>query len=463
MQRRTDGDSAPGGTFVVLALGVTAFALLQTLIVPVLPLLRERFGVSQSSIAWLVTANLLAAAVATPLSGRVGDRVGKHRVLVGSLVLLTAGSLLAAVAPGFHVLVAARVLQGLGAGITPMTYAIARDEFAADAVATLTGVLAALVAVGGGIGVVLAGPLEQLLGIRSLFWVPGAVLAVLVVASVRVVPPSPVRSETPVNPASALLLGTWLVTLLLALTQGQAWGWLSPGLLGTAALCALTFGTWIRVERRTASPTLDLGLMSMPVVALLNLVAFLVGIEMFASLTLMPLYFQAAPAGGYGFGSTTTEAGLLILPSGFTMFVFGALAARFSRLFGNRSVLWWGCSACAAAMLLLALIGTGEGWAYLATGVLGAGHGLVFATVASHLTLSVPQAQTGVAGGMNINLRQIGGALGITVTSALLAASATSAGDASEAAFRGCFVLLAGVVLLAVPAVGMLPGPRPAR
>ena len=145
-------------TFAVLAMGVAAFALLQSLVIPVLTTVQHQLHTTQSTVTWVLTAYLLSASVMTPILGRVGDMIGKERVFVATLVALAVGSLLAAVAPSIGVMIVARVIQGVAGGMIPLAFGIIRDEFPADKVPGAIGALASLTAVGGGLGIVLAGP-----------------------------------------------------------------------------------------------------------------------------------------------------------------------------------------------------------------------------------------------------------------------------------------------------------------
>ena len=136
----------------MLALGIGAFALLQSLVVPVLTTVQHQLHTSQDTVTWVLTAYLLSASIMTPILGRVGDMTGKKRVFVAALVALAVGSLLAALAPSIGVMIVARVIQGAGGGMLPVAFGIIRDEFPPGKVAGAVGVLAALTAVGAGLG-----------------------------------------------------------------------------------------------------------------------------------------------------------------------------------------------------------------------------------------------------------------------------------------------------------------------
>ncbi len=218
-------------TFAVLAIGVAAFALLQSLVIPVLTTVQHELHTTQGAVTWVLTAYLLSASVMTPILGRVGDMIGKERVFVATLVALAVGSLLAAVAPSIAVMIVARVIQGIGGGMIPVAFGIIRDEFPAERVAGAVGALASLTAVGGGLGIVLAGPIVKALDYHWLFWLPMILTVIAAVSAVLFVPESPVRTPGRISWLPAVLLSAWLVALLVALSEAPDWGWAPAGCL----------------------------------------------------------------------------------------------------------------------------------------------------------------------------------------------------------------------------------------
>ena len=121
---------------------------------------------------WVLTAFLLSASIFTPILGRVGDMVGKERMLVVTLAALAAGSVVAGLAHSITVLIIARAIQGIGGAVLPLSFGIVRDEFPGMKVAGAVGIIAAMAAVGGGAGIVLAGPIVSNLNFHWLFWIP---------------------------------------------------------------------------------------------------------------------------------------------------------------------------------------------------------------------------------------------------------------------------------------------------
>src|ERR1700689_5191561 len=148
-------------THSVLAVAVAGYGLLQSLVIPVLPTIQAGLHTSQNTVTWVLTAYLLSASIFTPIMGRLGDMHGKERMLVAALVALTLGSVLAALTGSILIMIVARVIRGIGGGVSPLSFGIIRDEFPVQKVAGAVGVIAALAAAAAGLGIVLAGPIVE--------------------------------------------------------------------------------------------------------------------------------------------------------------------------------------------------------------------------------------------------------------------------------------------------------------
>lgn len=443
-------------TFAVLTVAVGAFALLQSLIIPVLSRIQEEYDTDQATVTWVLTGYLLSASVATPLLGRLGDAVGKKRVLVGALAALTLGSFLAGVAPSIEWLIFARIVQGAGGGVIPLAFGIIRDEFT-DTMTNALAVLASLTAVGFGFGIVLAGPIVDIFGYHWLFWLPMIATAVAALGALRFIPESPRGASEQLPLVPALLLATWLVTLLLPVSQGNEWGWGSPGVLGLLTVSTVTFAVWARVETRVPVPLVDLRMMRRRGVWTTNLVTLFVGFGLFASFGFLPQLLQTPTATGYGFGASITESGRLLLPSAVASFLVGFFTARLMGRYGARSVILTGALITAASYAAMALLhGTTE---LLMIGIIaqGLGTGLVISTSASVVIASVPAHQTGVASGMNANIRTIGGSIGSAVMAGLVTAHTDLTGLPIERGYTVGFLVLAGCLLAAAVAALGIP------
>jgi MFS family permease len=300
----------PNLTLAVLALGGMAYAMLSSMVVPALPTMQHDLGTTETGITWLLTGYLLAASVGTSILGRLGDMYGKERLLLWTLVILAAGTLLAAVSSSLPLLILARFIQGAGGGIFPLAYGIVRDEFPAAKVAGGIGLLSAILGVGGGLGIVLSGVIIEHLSYHWLFWIPLVAIVLAAAATWRFVPESPVRTPGKINWLAAALMTIGLSTVLLAISQTTSWGWVSTKTLGLTLLGTAFTLAWIWVEARSREPLIDMKMMRVRGVWTTNAAAFLLGAGLYASFVVFPQFAQLPKSTGFGFGASVVVSGL---------------------------------------------------------------------------------------------------------------------------------------------------------
>ncbi len=444
-------------TYVIIAVSTASFALLQSMTVPVLPRIETELGTSQSTVTWVLTAYLLSASVFTPIIGRLGDAYGKERMLVLSLSCLSLGSLIAALAPSIEVMIAARVITGVGGGVLPIAFGIIRDEFPEHRIASAAGFVSSLMAVGFGAGIVVAGPIVNGLGYHWLFWIPFIVTSLAAVAAKVFVPESPVRTPGRVPVLPAFLLTAWLVAILLGLSQAPRWGWASVEVIGLIVGGIVLAAAWIAVEHHETVPLIDMRMMRLRGVWTTNLVALTVGFAMYSMFGFLPQFLQTPEATGYGFGLDTTESGLLILPNAVASFICGLVAAPLARRIGAKVVVVAGSLLGAAGIAGFVLFHDTHWQVLVVNGVIGLGIGVVFSSLAPLILAAVPPEQTGVASGMNANIRTIGGAIGSAVTATIVTSSLDPEGLPLESGYSSAFTVLAGVLVLAAAAGLSIP------
>lgn len=380
-------------------------------------------------------------------------------MLIVTLVALTAGSALAGLSHSIGLMIVARVIQGLGGGVLPLAFGIIRDEFPAARVRSAVGITAALTAVGGGLGLLLAGPIVDNLDYHWLFWFPMIMTAIATVATYLFVPESPVRTPGRISWGAALLLSVWLVALLLAVSEGPSWGWGSARILGLFAAAVVFAAVWILVELRSDAPLIDMRMMRIPAVWTANLVALLFGVVMYTVMTFLPQLVQTpAKLAGYGFSASITQSGIYMLPMTIGMFILGVLTGPLAARFGSKLVLVAGGAVTIVPFVLLSL-GHDKGWEiYLSSSLMGIGMGLAFSSMSSIVVEAVPPVQTGVASGMNANIRTIGGAIGSSVAASILASGVTATHPfPPDSGYTSTFWFLAGAAVLAAVAALLIP------
>jgi EmrB/QacA subfamily drug resistance transporter len=443
-------------TFSVITLGVMAYGLLQSLVVPVLHTFQVDLHTSQANATWVLTVYLLSASIFTPIMGRIGDAAGKKKVFVLSLAALAAGCLLAALATSLPVMIIARAVQGVGGGVLPLAFGIIRDEFPKERVAGAVGVIAAMSAVGGGAGIVLAGPIVDALSYHWLFWVPMVMALLSAGAALLFVPESP-RLPGRISLLPGLLLSAWLVALLVPLSEASEWGWTSGRTIGLLVAAVVLAGLWVVSEQRASTPLIDLTMMRRRGVWTANLVALLLGVGMYAALGFVPQFVQTPSSAGYGFGLDITQSGLILLPLTAGTFLTGSVAAPLAERFGGRIVLFVGSLLGLGGVAMLAWTHDEQWELYVATGLFGLGLGLAYATMSSLVVRAVPAEQTGVASGMNANIRTIGGSVGSAVMASIVTARLQPSGLPRESGYTVGFAVLVGAMLVAALVALLVP------
>ncbi len=448
-------------TFTLLAVAAVAYALLQSLVAPALLTIQHDLDTTTAGAAWILTAYLLSASVVTPIAGRLGDMYGKKRTMVVVLVVLAFGTLLAALATSIGVMIVARVIQGAGGAVFPLSFAIIRDEFPPRRVPQGIALISAILGIGGGLGIVLAGPIVEHFSYHWLFWFPLGAVILATIGIVLFVPESPVKTRGRVDSLGAVLLGAWLVALLVPVSQGATWGWTSPRTLGLFVVAAVLIPVWVRVESRTRSPLVDMQMMRLRPVWTTNLAALVLGFGMFASFVLVPQFVELPTSTGFGFGASVTEAGLFLVPATLGMLVAGPISGRLSSTVGSRVPLILGALFSCAAFVLLTVAHSEHWQIYAAMAVMGIGIGFAFSSMANLIVESVPASQTGVATGMNTIVRTIGGAIGSQVSAGIVAATLAANGEPTERGFTIAFA--AAAIALAIGVAVALMVPRPVR
>ena len=446
----------PNVTLAVLSLGGLAYAVLSSAVVPALPTIQHSLGASETGITWLLTGYLLSASVGTAILGRLGDIYGKEKVLLWTLVLLGGGTLLAALSHSLGLLIVARVVQGVGGGIFPLSFGIVRDEFPGERVAGGIGLLSVILGIGAGVGIVAGGLIVEHLGWEWLFWLPLAVIAVAAVATWRFVPESPVRVPGRPNWVAALLMSVGISAALIAVSETTTWGWGSLRTLALLAAGLLVCCAWIAVEVRSDDPLIDMTMMRVRGVWTTNLTAFLLGAGMYSSFIVFPQFAQLPRSTGFGYGASVVQSGLYLLPSTIGMVVVGFAAGAIAARFGSKSAAVAGSVLTAGAF---GLIAAAHGRPYdmlTSAALLGLGIGLAFAALGNLIVQAVPAHQTGAAGGMNTVMRTIGGALGGQLSATFIQRN-THAGLPTVTGFEDTFVMATAFLVVCTFAALLVP------
>ena len=442
--------STPLRTFAALGVSVASFSILQSLIVPILPVIQQSLHTTTSGVTWAMTAWLISSAVATPLLGRIGDLVGRKRALIVVIAAIAVGNVLAALAPTIGVLIIARVIQGFGGAIFPLAFGLLRGAFPAKKVPSAIGALSAVLAVASGLGTVLAGPLVGVLTWHGLFIIPLAGAIIGGILSIVFVSDKSERAHGGVNIPAALLLSDWLVALLLPLSEGSEWGWGSPAVIGLFVLTAVLITAWILVELKSKSPLVDMRIMRSPKIWPMNATAILIGAAMFSVFAFFTRFVQTPASTGWGLGASVSESGLIMLPMLVTMGIAGFISGPIAKVINFRAQVTLSAILITVSTVAIAFLHSSVGELLIEAAVFGLGLGLIYAALTSVVVQAVPATQTGIASGMNTNIRTIGSSIGVTIMTLIVSGSIGKSGIPSEGGYQTAFLTVAAFGAAAV-------------
>lgn len=433
-----------------LVVADVAFSFLQTAIIPTIPTVSRELAMPPEWSAWLLSAYLMVATVATPALGRLADLRGRRRVLLVSLVLFLVGAAGAAVAPNAAVLVVFRAVQGIGGPVFPLAFAVVREVAPPERVSGAVGLLTAAFGIGAALGFGFGGLFAQLVSWRLVFVAGALAVGVSTVLVALLVPARPAPAAGTFDGLGALLVGAASVGVLLALTSGVQLGWSAPGTVALFLLAAGTAGWWVRHELVSPDPLVDLRVLSHRAVALTNLATLGLGWALFGSYFLLPELVRVVPdQGGYGFGADATWAGLYLLPVAAGQLLAGPLAARVQRRCSARTVFAAGLVLLTAALIGLDLVHTAAPAFAACVFVLGVGAGLAMQTSSAVSTSAVGPEHAGISTTLNSTVRRFAGGAGSQVSAALLGALTSAAHPPAHLAFVLAFTAAAVLALLA--------------
>ncbi len=452
---------SPTRTLLILGSGTLAFVLAQTTVIPALSDLQRELGASANGIAWMVTAYLLVASIATPIFGRLGDMFGKERFLSLSLAAFAAGSAVCALSDSLGLMIVGRGLQGLGGGVFPLAFGIIRDEFPAHRVPTGIAMLGAIAAIGSGIGLPLGGILVDGPGYHWIFWV-AAIMGVLATITTHLfVPESPVRRPGRIDLPGAGILGVGLAALLVGISRGADWGWGSGRTLGLIAAGLVVLALFGLFERRTREPLINMSTFARRPVLTTNISTLLIGSAMIGTFVLVPMLAQLPKGGEVGFGLSATEAGLLLAPGSLFMLFVAPIVGRVGERSGSKAPFFAGCLLTAGALTGLAFAHGSVALVILWCCLMSAGIGSAFAAIPNLIVVAVDPHETGESTGTNTVVRNIGSAVGAQVAGTVIASHVAAHGLPADNGFVIAFLVGAAGAAVAAVSVLFIPAARP--
>ncbi|MGW0684061.1 MFS transporter [Streptomyces sp. NPDC002754] len=453
-----------GAIVATLALAGTVAAIMQTLVTPLIAELPQLLDTSSSNAAWVVTVTLLVSGVCVPVSGRLGDLLGKRRMMLICVVPLIVGSVVCALSSSVVPMIIGRGLQGMGMGMVPLGIALLRDVVPTEKLSGSIALVSASMGIGGAIGLPIAAAVAQYANWRVLFW-GSAVLAVAIGAMIyAIVPDVPAAAKGQrFDAPGAIGLAIGLVSLLLAVSKGADWGWGSGTTLGLFALAVVSLLVWGRYELRTREPLVDLRTTARPRVLFTNAASILIGVGMYSFMLIAPQLLQFPEATGFGLGQSMLAAGLWIAPGGVMMMLISPLGGKLINARGPKFALILGALVIALGYgAALPLMGTA--WGIMLAGVIiNSGVALAYGSMPALIMSSVPLSETAAANGFNTLMRSLGTTIGSAVIGVVLAQMTFSMGGvsiASEGGFRTGLAIGCGVAVLSAVVATFIPALR---
>jgi len=426
-------------------------AFMQTVVTPIIPELPTLLSTTRADASWVLTATLLAAAISTPISGRLGDMYGKRRIMLTLLVIMAVGCVIAALSSTLIPMVIGRVLQGIGLGVIALGISILRDVVHPKNLGGAVALVSATLGVGGALGLPLAATIAQYLDWHFLFWLSTALSVVAIIAVATIIPVSTLRSGGSFDLVGALGLAVGLVGILLAVSKGTEWGWTSPLTLGLFGGGVAVLVAWGFFELRTSNPLVDLRVATRRTVLLTNLASISIGFAFFICTASLPIILESPVDSGVGLGLPLILASLCLMPLGLVMFFLSPVAARLSAARGPRTSLILGAIVITVGFTL-AIFFLDQVWhVILVSTITGIGVGFAYAAMPTLIMRAVPPSETAAANGLNSVMRTLGSTIAATLVGIILSTQVVltdGVATPTREAFSYVFVLGAGVVLV---------------
>jgi EmrB/QacA subfamily drug resistance transporter len=406
------------------ALGAMCFALFMimldnTVVNVALPSIQRSLDASTASLEWTVNAYTLSFAVLLVTGGRLGDLFGRRRIFLAGVIVFACSSAAIGFSPSDSWLVAWRAVQGAGAAMMmPATLSIITNAFPAAERGKAIGTWAGVSALALAIGPVVGGFLVESVSWQSIFFLNVPVAVGAIVITLFAVRES--RDETVaqrIDVPGVLTLTTGLAALVLALVEGNSWGWGSTRELALFAVAAIGLGAFATVEHRQSAPMVDFSFFRSRTFLGANIVAFIVSFAMLAMFFFMALYMQNV------LRYTPLQAGVRFLPSTLMIVLIAPLAGRLADRVGPRPLMTFGLTAVSVSLFWQSHLSVSTGYGALLPGfvLMGIGMAFVMSPMSTAAMNSVAQAKAGVASGILSMNRMVGGTFGVAVLGAMVA------------------------------------------
>jgi EmrB/QacA subfamily drug resistance transporter len=461
-------------TLGAVSVGLFMIMLDNTIVNVALPTIQRSLGLQISELEWVVAGYALTFGAFMLTGGKLADLFGRRAIFIAGLVVFTASSLACGLAGSATILIAARVVQGLGAAMmNPATLSIITVTFPPRQRGTAIGIWAGVSALALAIGPLVGGLITEHINWNWIFFINVPVGVVGVVAALLLIDESRDTSHEQRPDIPGLASSTiGLFALSYALIEANTYGWTSGRILGAFVVAAVSLVGFVLLEQHQRLPMLDLGLFKNRGFAGANTVMLFVGLAMFGVFFYVSLYVQQV------LHYTPTQAGAAFLPWTVLIILIAPQAGRLSDRVGARPLVTGGMVLLTGSLVLFARMGAHESfWGLLPAMLLGGvAMGTAMAPTTAAAMHSVPPDKAGVGSAVLNSMRQVGGSLGIAIMGAIVATSGATAAEAAghpnvlefldgfhHALETGAAIAFAGAVVAALTLSGRREHAEPAR
>lgn len=409
---------------VVLLFGGLLMAIQQTLVIPLLPHFTEILGASRNDVSWLVTLTLLTGCVSVPIITRMADMYGKKRMLIITVSFTMVGAIVSVTAPLLPILLIGRGMQGLGMALIPIGIAIMRERFSPRDLAPSLALMSATIGIGGALGLPLVGWLFVSFGWKSAFLVVASMGAILITAAIFVLPESPTRSGGRFDIVGGLLLAIAIAALLIVVSKGGEFGWLSTPTLVLLGTSIAVGAIWFWTQKRVQNPLVDLRAIGSRPVMLTNLYSLMLGFGMMSNTILVSYQLQMPLDSGYGHGLNAFAATLAMLPGGLVSAAIAPIGGTLINRVGSKVMLVVGASVIACGFISLSVWHSSVFAVIIGSCTLSVGTALSAAAQPAIIMKNTPITEVAAANGINSLLRSLGLTMASAVAGGMLVAFA---------------------------------------
>jgi len=418
-------DNRKWWTLASVSFALFMIMLDNTVVNVALPSIQRDLGIGVSELEWVVTGYALSFAVLMLTGGKLADMYGRRRIFLVGLAIFTVSSLFCGLAGTAELLIAARVVQGVGAAfMMPATLSIITATFPPKERGAALGIWAGVSAMALAIGPLVGGLITENIGWNWIFYVNVPIgLLGLVAARLIIRESKDTSHEQRLDVPGLVTSGVALFALVYALIEGNSKGWTSPLILGLFALAAASGTAFVLLELHQRLPMFDVKLFRNPTFAGANVVALLVSLAMFGVFFFISLFMQNV------LGYSAVRAGVAFLPMTLLIIVVAPLAGKMSDRLGSRWLMAGGMTLLGCSLLIYAQLQPDSSYFSLLPAMLlgGVGMASTMTPMTAAALSSVPVDKAGVGSGMLNTFRQVGGSVGIALMGAILASGSKSA------------------------------------